>query len=149
MNPNDNQVIDALLKRMAQNPHSCNIPIHLNDLYGSEFGEAHHIYFFKMLLEHNLGEKSNYKAGRDLTITLKGEHIVRNGGWLAQVEMQELEAQAQKIRERDELENLKWNTLVNKSLYKTRWLPHVLAAIAVAISLITLFQVKLTSFFLN
>lgn len=140
MNPTDNQVIDAILRRMTQSPHSCNISHHLNDLYGSEFGETHHDYFYKVILGYGLGERNSYKAGRHLIITLKGEQIVRNGGWLAEVDKMEREAQAQAQKEEDELENLKWNTLVNKSLYKTRWLPHVLAVIAIVVSLIALFK---------
>jgi hypothetical protein len=138
--PSEDEVIDALLIRMGDNVHSFNVPGHLKELYGSRFCDDNYKYYVQSLKEHGLATVNQYRAGNDLIITYHAHQILKNGGWLKHCEEWSLKEQEEEKRKKLELESLRWTTQVNKWLFKTRWLPHLLALAAFIVSIIAIIK---------
>lgn len=137
--PNEDEVLDALLNAMGQNVHTFNVPGHLKELYGSRFCDANYKYYVQSLQENGLATINHRRTGNDLIITYRAQQIIKNGGWLTQCKLVLVEEEKEEEKRKLELANLKWSTRVNKWLFKTRWLPHLLALAALIVSLFALF----------
>ncbi|NMJ87317.1 MAG: hypothetical protein EX285_05700 [Thaumarchaeota archaeon] len=73
-------------------------------------------------------------------LTTYGEQICNEGGWLAYLKSREKQAKKEKKLRLKEEEMLEYDLKVSKYLYKTRWLPHILALISLVISIIAFFK---------
>lgn len=73
------------------------------------------------------------------TLTDIGEQIGATGGWLKYLKTQETRNQEEQERQRKEDEKLYYEARISKYLFKTRWLPHIIALISLILSLIALF----------
>lgn len=73
------------------------------------------------------------------SLTDLGRLAKDNGGYNKYLESQKLEEKDAKEKSIAEIENLHLTNQINKFLYKTRWLPHILSILAFIISILSLY----------
>jgi len=71
-------------------------------------------------------------------ITAKGKEIANSGGYIAFLERQKAAEKAETKHKADEVELTEVNLNLNRFYLKYRWLPFILSAIAIIISIIAL-----------
>ena len=75
-----------------------------------------------------------------LHLTVFGNEVMKKSGWIKYIkdkENNDNEIYSNKIKiEKAELENLHSNTLLNKWLIKTKWIPHIISIISIIIAVV-------------
>lgn len=136
MNENDlslyDKYIDSLLLKIPQN-YAFNFYVEISKL---ENGKSFHENFRKeiknLMVDYQYIEEISHIHNK---ITTHGRNVRRLGGHLKYLEQEGQLNKAKKEKEEIEAENTRLSLRNNTWQYRTRWWPHVIALIAVFISL--------------